>query len=65
MHKYANEIILYLTIRWKDLSIRIRHSDNITCNKQRQFKAELSLYLLFYNLPLFSEIFINIDKYAK
>ena len=33
--------------------------------QQRQFGAEFSLYLFFYKFPLFSEIFINIDKYAN
>ena len=37
--------------------------DIITCNKD-SLGAEFSLYLLFYNFPLFSEIFINIDEYA-
>ena len=32
--------------------------------QQGQFGAEFSLYFLFYNFPLFSEIFINIDEYA-
>ena len=33
--------------------------------QQGQFGAEFSLYLLFYNFPLFSEIFISIDEYAN
>ena len=33
--------------------------------QQAQFGAEFSLYLLFYNFPLFSEIFISIDEYAN
>ena len=33
--------------------------------QQGQFGAEFSLYLLFYDFPLFSDIFISIDEYAK
>ena len=33
--------------------------------QQGQFGAEFSLYLLFYNFHLFSEIFTSIDEYAK
>ena len=58
IHKYANEIILYMTIGWKDLSNCIT-DDIITCNKD-------SLYLFFfYNFPLFSEICTSIDEYAN
>ena len=38
--------------------------DIIACNKD-SFEAEFSLYLLFYNFPLLSKMFINIDKYAN
>ena len=33
--------------------------------QQGQFGGEFSLYLLFYNFPLFSETFFSIDEYAK
>ena len=33
--------------------------------QQGQFGTEFSFYLLFYKFPLFSEIFINIDKCAN
>ena len=33
--------------------------------QQGQFGAEFSLDLLFYNFPLFSEIFISVDEYAN
>ena len=33
--------------------------------QQCQLGAEFSIYLLFYNFPLFSEIFIGIDEYAN
>ena len=33
--------------------------------KQGLFGAEYSLYLLFYNFPLFSEMFISINEYAN
>ena len=33
--------------------------------QQRQFGAEFSLYLLFDNFHLFSEIFIRIDEYTN
>ena len=33
--------------------------------QQGQFGAEFSLYLLFYNFPLFSKILISIDEYAN
>ena len=38
--------------------------DIITCNKDN-LGAEIRLYLLFYNFPLFSEIFISIDECAN
>ena len=38
--------------------------DIITCNTD-SLGTEFSLYLLFYNVPLFSEIFISIDEYAN
>ena len=33
--------------------------------QQGQFGVEFSLYLLFNNFSLFSEIFISIDEYAN
>ena len=33
--------------------------------QQGQIGTEFGLNLLFYNFPLCSEFFINIDKYAK
>ena len=40
------------------------HDDIITSNKDSL--GQNSVYiLLFYNFPLFSEIFINIDEYAN
>ena len=52
-----------MTIGCIDLSNCIT-DDIITCNKD-SLGAEFSLYLLFYNFPLFSEIFISIDEYAN
>ena len=33
--------------------------------QQEHFGAIFSLYLLLYNFPLFSEIFMNIDRYEN
>ena len=33
--------------------------------QQGQFGVEFSLYLLFYNFHLFSEIFMRIDEYTN
>ena len=57
---YANDIILLYDYWMKGLVT----DDIITCNKD-SLGAEFSLYLLFYNFPLFSEIFISIDEYAN
>ena len=39
--------------------------DIITCNKDRLGQNSVYIYFFFYNFPLCSEFFINIDKYAK
>ena len=52
-----------MTIGCKDLSNCIT-DDIITCNKD-SLGAEFSLYLLFHNFPLFSEIFTSIDECAN
>ena len=52
-----------MTVGWKDL-LNCITDDIITRNKD-SLGAEFSLYLLFYNFPLFSVIFISIDEYAN
>ena len=47
----------------KDLSNCI--TDNVIIFNKDSLGAEFSVYLLFYNFPLFFEIFIIIDEYAK
>ena len=40
-------------------------TDDIITRNKDSLVAEFSLYLLFYNFPLFSEIFISIDEYVN